>query len=301
VDYAGRGRMLHGLLATLHRRLNEQRGGHTSPGELLASELAELFNSLVAEMLNAQRSDRPLADGLLEIDVRHVSAALVDYHRQHEHYDSLDSEMDQPPRPAHFEVSFGPGHGDEAGTAGGGLEPDDPISSGDPFEIECGGQTIRFAGRIDRIDVGQVGGQLVYSIIDYKSGRSESAKVKAIVEGSALQLPLYALAAQKLLQDASATPARIAYWHVAGKGCKETIPLSERVEGQLRASPEWKSLSKQLPDRVLSLVRGIREGQFPMASTDPTCTSRCPYNTVCRVNQARALDKQWQPPGEDPE
>jgi hypothetical protein len=49
---------------------------------------------------------------------------------------------------------------------------------------------------------------------------------------------------------------------------------------------------------VRSLVTGIRQGQFPVISADEQCTSRCEFSTVCRVNQARAIGKQWQPPEE---
>jgi hypothetical protein len=35
-----------------------------------------------------------------------------------------------------------------------------------------------------------------------------------------------------------------------------------------------------------------------MHSADDECTGLCEFSTVCRVNQARALEKTWQPPGE---
>ena len=300
VDYSGRGRMLHWLLAALHRRLNAQAGAHTLPNALTASRFAEQMSTLSGELLSDLKSDRPLADGLLEIDVRRMAATLVDYHQQHARYDAFSAEWDEPLRPAHFEVSFGPRHGDDPDAPGGPADTDDPLSSGEPFEFDCGGQTIRFAGRIDRIDLGRLAGQTVFAIVDYKSGRSESAKAKAIVEGMALQLPLYALAAEKLLASFEAIPARVAYWHVAGQGCKEAVVLHEHAGGKLRSSDAWRSLATLLPARVASLVRGVRLGQFPMASTDHRCTSRCPYSTVCRVNQVRSLGKQWQPPAEDP-
>ena len=76
------------------------------------------------------------------------------------------------------------------------------IAEKDGAPLEVGGERgevanrLPWRGRIDRIDLGTWGGQSVFSIIDYKSGRSESARVKAIFEGSALQLSLYALATE---------------------------------------------------------------------------------------------------------
>jgi hypothetical protein len=298
VDYPGRGRKLHWLLAALHRGLNERWRRRVSPGELAEPRFADQLSELAGAMLARLKSDRPLADGLLEIDVRRLLAALADYRRQHVSYDAAWKNWERPLRPAHFEVAFGPGH-DHAGEIDAALAADDPLSTSEPFELVCGGQAIRFAGRIDRIDVGSVAGRAVFAVIDYKSGRSEGAKAKAVLEGLALQLPLYALAAEKLLASAGAIPQHIGYWHVAGPGCKETITLHAPAEGRLRPSAEWRRLLRELPARIWSLVRGIRQGQFPMHSADERCTSRCPYNTVCRVNQARALGKTWEPPGED--
>jgi RecB family exonuclease len=301
VDYAGRGQMLHRLLATLHRRLNENAGRPTAPGELSAAAFGEQLAQLVAEALPRRLGDRPLADGLLEIDVRRMAAQLTAYYEQHAAYDALHGDFDGPLRPAHFEVPFGPQRGEELErdeTANGHA---DALGSEQPFVLELCGESIRFSGRIDRVDLGTVAGQVVFSIIDYKSGRSQNAKAAAIVEGMALQLPLYALATERMLKDQDAVPVRVGYWHVAGKGCAETIELAEIARGKIRPNAAWKSLLRELPKRVISLARGVRQGQFPMASDDDQCTSRCGYSTVCRVNQVRSLAKQltWEPPAED--
>ena len=39
----------------------------------------------------------------------------------------------------------------------------------------------------------------------------------------------------------------------------------------------------------------MRRGEFPVWSDDENCTGRCPYSTVCRINQIRSLDKEWRP------
>ena len=164
--------------------------------------------------------------------------------------------------------------------------------------LKAGAENIRFAGRIDRIDLGTLSGQSVFSIIDYKSGRSEGARVKAIFEGSALQLSLYALATEWLLASDRALPARVGYWHLAGRGAKESVALHGPADAGLSPTAEWSQLVQRLPLRVAALVRGIRDGQFPMASQDDQCTSRCEFATVCRVNQARSREKVWDPPQE---
>ena len=167
--------------------------------------------------------------------------------------------------------------------------------------MDCGGETIRFAGRIDRIDVGRVAGEAVFSIVDYKSGRPrKETSLKAVLAGQSLQPWLYALAAERLLAGERAVAFRAAYWHVAGPGYQEKEALQFRViaEGEIAVSEQWQAIEDELKGRVRSLVEGIRHGEFPMHSADEDCTGRCEYSTVCRVNQARSIGKQWKPPGE---
>ncbi len=263
VDYAGRGQMLHRLLATLHRQLNETAGRPMSPGELAEDAFDALLRQFVAAALARRSGDRPLADGLLEIDVRRMAADLVEYYRQHAAYDRLYTDLDTPLRPAHFEVPFGPQRSSAQGESGAAADVSDSLCDELPFELAHDGQTIRFAGRIDRIDVGQVAGRMVFSIIDYKSGRSESAKIGAILDGTALQLPLYALAAQRLLADSDAVPLHIGYWHVAGKGCKEALPLSAIEEGQLRLAPPGKRCWPSCPLACCRWCAAFGRGSFP--------------------------------------
>jgi ATP-dependent helicase/DNAse subunit B len=169
-----------------------------------------------------------------------------------------------------------------------------------PFELVCGAETVRLSGRIDRIDVGVVAGQTVFNIVDYKSGTSVRLSRQAIAEGLALQLPLYALAAEQLLlSDLQAVPWRAAYWYVRDKGYQEAISFYQRSEAKLEIDAEWEELREKLLARVVSLVQAIRRGQFPMHSADKECTGRCPFHTVCRVNQARSAGKSWLPPRVD--
>ncbi|MEX0678244.1 MAG: PD-(D/E)XK nuclease family protein [Pirellulales bacterium] len=302
VDYMQRGRMLHWLLSTAHRRLNELAGGPSSPGAHEQEPFMEIVRSLVDELRDA-RGGRALDGGLAEIDLRKIVQWIAGYYHQHAGYDRQWNSWQVPMRPAHFEVSFGPKPGDgQRDEAQQVLDESDPLSTLDPFELDCAGETIRFAGRIDRIDLGQFGEQAVFSILDYKSGAgSKRTSLQAVLAGDALQLPLYALAAEWLVAGRQAAPFRAAYWHVAGKGYQEKDALKFLVvaDGRLAKSPEWQALESKLRVRLRSLVAGIRGGQFPMHSADDECTGRCPFNTVCRVNQVRSLEKTWQPPGEE--
>jgi hypothetical protein len=265
-----------------------------------AAEFLAVSQELLEELLGILQGEHALANGLLEIDGRHVAAWLARYHGQHHAYDKQWQGMPIPLRPAHFEVEFGPPRrGGEPWPNQAALENRDPLSRPEPFELVCGSETVRFSGRIDRIDLGQAGEQTVFNIVDYKSGRpSPRTSARSIDEGYSLQLPLYALAARELLSGKQAESYRAAYWHVQTHGYREKDAVKFHVDtaGQIQRNPEWESLEARLRLRVRSLVEGIRRGEFPMYSADDECTSHCDFATVCRVNQARQLKKSWQAP-----
>ena len=114
-----------------------------------------------------------------------------------------------------------------------------------------------------------------------------------------LQLPLYALAAGELIvNDRNAVPWQAGYWYLSGGGFKppQALQMYERVDDHLGPSETWESIRGILAETVVGLVRAMRQGQFPVWSDDPNCTGRCPYSTVCRINQIRSLEKTWRPP-----
>jgi len=53
-------------------------------------------------------------------------------------------------------------------------------------------------GRIDRIDVGQVDGRIVYTVIDYKTGRRSAGKVDSVQSGESCNWRCTPLAVARL-------------------------------------------------------------------------------------------------------
>jgi ATP-dependent helicase/nuclease subunit B len=292
-DFGRRGLLAHDAFAILHRRLNaagKPRSPRDAPEEFL--QLADGAIELLHEQI-AKAS--PLEIALRTVDLNLITQWLQAYFGQHDNYDQLFAKIngaspDQNLRPAHFEVSFGlkPRTNEEL----------DPLSTETPFELICDGDTVRFSGRIDRIDIGVVDGQLVFNILDYKTGSSKSFKSRNLESGVSLQLPLYALAVQELLMiDRRAVPWRVGYWFVKENGFESAgLPqFFERADFGLRETAEWQTLRGSLLNRVASLVRGIRAGNFPVFNVDEQCTSRCAYRTICRIGQIRWLGKVWNP------
>ena len=146
-------------------------------------------------------------------------------------------------------------------------------------------------------------GATVFSVIDYKSGRRAGLKQDTLESGRTLQLVLYTLAAARLeLAGTGARPWQLGYWHIRDtgfasfvikRGAKAGEPLP-RIDEAV-----WDSLVQKLEQIIPRLAVGIRAGQFPVHNDDPDCAAGCPYNTVCRVAQIRALPeglgKTWRP------
>ncbi len=287
-DFLTRGARLHDALAQLHRRHNERGGGSPRWEGDAVLEMATLASEVLSDVLRPSPADAPLTVALKDIDRQLLAGWLDRYLGQFAEYLTLWTELDEPLAAAHFEVSFG-------------LEPAaaDPLSTLAPLVLVHRGQKLLLSGRIDRVDLGQVAGRSVFNIVDYKSGKSSRHTKRAIDEGEALQLSIYCLAAQELLLvDRKAVPWCIGYWFVAAGGFpkNQAATLYEAPSGEVRPTPRWEALRRNVTARVFALVEGIRRGEFPMINSDVHCTSHCDFHTVCRVNQARSLEKKWSPP-----
>jgi ATP-dependent helicase/DNAse subunit B len=286
-DVLERGRLAHDVLAAFHRRVNEQLGRPGSPLKLDAAEFDRLLAAAIDEALPPAPSN-PVQAALREVDRRQVTQWLAQYRTQCEKYDKQWQGFKSLMAAELFEVSFGHGNGE-------------PPSVDRPLELTAENQTVRIAGRIDRIDCGIEAGHTVFNVLDYKTGRSVRFTAEAVAAGTALQLPLYALAAMELLlTDRDALPWQAGYWHLREDGFKprQALRMYRNDDGRIELEPAWEQMRAGLADTVVGLVRGIRRGQFPVCSRDDRCTGYCPFSTVCRVNQVRSLEKICQPTAE---
>jgi ATP-dependent helicase/DNAse subunit B len=287
VDYLERGRLAHDVLAAFHRRVNQLSGGRpTSPAKLDAAEYHRLLSETLDE-LTTQQFGNPVDAALREVDRRLLGQWLAAYRGQHEDYDALWKECDEPLAPELFEVSFGRK-----------ADGNNSTSTGQPLEFSTEEETVRISGRIDRIDTGRVSGKAVFNVLDYKTGRPIKFDAQSVAEGSTLQLPLYALAvAELILGDRDCVPWQAGYWFLKEDGFKPRRALKMYRQGPagLELEEEWEETRGKLRQTVVRLARGIRHGDFPACNKDESCTGYCPYSTICRINQVRSLEKTWQP------
>jgi hypothetical protein len=284
-DYLGRGLLVHEALARFHYELNRSQGCPTSPSTLEEAE----YGRLMSETLDAIRHGSQ--EGLLEAALGEVNRRVwgkwaEDYLRQHRDYDSLWSRWDTPSVPTLFEVSFGGSRAAEA------------PSTTEPFAVETPEGTVLVSGRIDRIDIGSVAGTTTFNVIDYKTGSSSKFSLEGVAAGTALQLPLYAIAAEELLlADRQGLGWQAGYWLVSGKGFhpKKALVMHTSVGDNVETAPDWPEVRRTLTTTVGVLVGALRRGEFPVFNADDECTRNCPLRTICRINHIRSLEKTWQP------
>jgi hypothetical protein len=106
---------------------------------------------------------------------------------------------------------------------------------------------------------------------------------------------LYALAAEKvLLAEKNARPLGVAYWLVGHDGAKHALPAGGDATAWLENETDWAKVRDQLQRWVAEVVGHIRQGTFALKPRSTTCTETCPYAQVCRIAQARRVEKSWE-------
>ncbi len=292
-DYRRRGTLAHRALVELHSRLDRLGSDARAPSEHDAAAFRATFDEAVDEVLEGFASfgiDGVLNE-LLAVEIRRWAE---DYREQHVKYDATCREWDTPLTPTYFEIRFG----DLRQRTGD--EPEDNASTDQPLVVDLGTEQLLVGGRIDRIDVGQVGPNIVLQVIDYKTASRFNVSDEEVREGRKLQPALYAMAAAQIVSTSSdiALPLQSGYWVVRAQGFtdKSSLALHEVADGEVRPAADWESLETALKERLRAMVAGVRKGDFPMHNVDDQCTTRCDFKHVCRVHQIRSLGKTW--PGE---
>jgi ATP-dependent helicase/nuclease subunit B len=257
-DFTTRGSRLHDILEQLETQLIDRRAA----GELLDDQALEhqariaLNSHMESDLAHATDVEA----GLEEIERLRLGLVVDRYVAQSRNY------LDDPqmkPLPHRLEVAFG----DER--------------SGTPC-LEIGGEanTIRVRGKIDRIDLIDSPEGRTFRVIDYKSGSVPSqSDVRA---ARLLQLPLYAMAVERVILDEEQIPLRdVGYWDLKKDGFR-AISFSE-----------WQEVQAAVESYVTALVDRLRHGAFVVESQADDCESYCDFRAICRIRQVRAAGKHY--------
>jgi len=293
-DHGERGSLIHSAFAELHHQdLVEGEPPATPPkGEELARRFAAIIRRRIHEHPQADR----LREALAEVEITLLTEWGEEYGRQWDkHIERCRTTFSVIPQPVLFERSFG----ETGGEAEGGAAED----FGEAVCVGAGESQVRLGGRIDRIDRGELAGQPVFCVVDYKSGSRKSLSRNDVALGTNLQLPLYVLAVlEQQLVGPRAAVAQAAFWYLKEGGFTPGLQAQGRRGSRsgldLLGSDEWAAARRDLERVIPRIVRGMRQGEFPVFNRDENCQGLCPHRLSCRVGQVRALDerllKRWE-------
>jgi len=280
VEFTRRGSAVHRALARFHKRVNEQLPEVLTAPELpprLTDHLVEALKQAVEEY--ATRAPSRATAELWRLERERLERAVKRYRGHWHEFRSDWQAQNLLPAPHHFESGFGlPGK-----------------ESAEPLVIAVDDVEVRIGGYIDRVDLVELEQTAGFWVIDYKTGRATSYSPSQVRRMEKLQLPLYALAVERvLLKDRPARPLGLAYWLVTDTGPKPMLPSGRAKNAGLAwlaDADAWPVFRGQLEAWVARLVSHIRAGDFPLAPRSENCTETCDFGRVCRIAQSRNTGK----------
>lgn len=136
-------------------------------------------------------------------------------------------------------------------------------------------------GVIDRIDFNEQTSD--YILYDYKTGTNPS--LKDMTQGGHLQIPIYLLAAEKMLKGRVVGAAFYSFKEAKPQG----IWLSSELKNLgLRKTPycygpeEWEELMNHFKGMLIDTVQKILGGEFLVEPFKDQVCSYCPFQDICR-------------------
>ena len=241
-----RGILIHTILARLFSEL--KRKGLLPVREAPAKRLFEIADDVIARVLEDFPKTGPVGLPVFwEMEKRFARESvrlLLEEERLEE--GSL--------APVHFEKSFG-------------RERD-----GLDVSYECGGREIFFYGWIDRIDsdAGRA-----FRVIDYKTGKLFGAD-QDFGGGTALQLPIYLMAASRILGRPLVDGAAL-YRRVGPGEGRRSVVLS---------GAGWETLRDEFTKIIDIIASGIETGIFFAPAGEQECRN-CDVRTACPAGMPR--------------
>ena len=189
--------------------------------------------------------------------------------------------------PQYFEVEFG-----SSGRPG---QIDPILGSNAPIAVG----EVSLSGKIDRIEVGDG----FFIVGDYKTGR-ENPKIRDILEGRSLQLPIYIAVAEQLLKGRYLREVKGVggVYYVLREDSKAELGIGDKAydgrafkassrSGQLLPNSNQGIEDTQMVidlavEYVNRYVGSIASGEFPLTSHDKQLVCRyCSFKKICRVGE----------------
>lgn len=248
-----RGEIMHRVLQLFHERY---RGMPTCaiPEEGAALAMRELVEQVFDERAWKAKA---APEGVIAAERLRMERLLARYLAR------AREKQDDTWLPTYFEQAFGAARGDAAET---------PQPSA--FELQTAAGTVKFSGRIDRID--ESGNSL--RIVDYKTGGMPSAA--QISEGISLQLAVYSLACEQHLFPGKTCDEAM---YVRVGGAKEQQALTGR-------GTDKPTIQGRAVEEIARCLDALRAGVFIPFPRVQVCHG-CTMAHICRHETARIARK----------
>jgi len=161
--------------------------------------------------------------------------------------------------------------------------------------------TLTLRGKIDRIELARRGSKWHAIIADYKRSHPGASNA-AIEKGTAFQMPLYMLAASKVLRERLGSDPILdgGIYYILQPKDDDAFPIAMPQEASrfaqsrkssrsrvVKSYQEQQSLLQRAMDHAERIVRNIRSGIFPVAPLSPSVCEQCSFGSVCRIRQLR--------------
>ena len=161
--------------------------------------------------------------------------------------------------------------------------------------LGAGDEMVQIGGYIDLIELvrepeGSLSG---YAVYDFKTSAGAPSN-SDIAEGRELQLPLYIMAAERLLaaEYGALECVFASYYRLHGGQAKRSSQITPDGNGR----DELLAATERF---VLAYARAIRDGRFPVAPTGKTTCEHCDIRGACRYADWRAEMKMGEKVGAD--
>ena len=258
-DHAARGDLLHKHLEEIHAAIASEFG----PEDDLRDRVEAYLLARLDDPPDPSASSADVASALRTLEEIGLHRTLGKYAREFAAYHDGPGTS---ARPRHFEWSFG-------------LDPDRPDAepSAPALVLGIDGESVRLRGKVDRIDLLAEG----FRVIDYKTGHAPSS-AEVVKHLRAVQLPLYALAVERLLVGGEVASCDFGYWTLGRDGFA-AVDLKKET---------WPDYRARLIAEVVRLVAHLRRGAFPVEPKRDHCRRFCDYRSTCRLTQVLAADKE---------
>ncbi len=252
---ADRGLILHTIMERFYASLPHEFGGKVTLANLESSR--KFHQKVLGEVYNEQeKKGLPIPDLLWKREKRVMGQYTwnaIRFFAGNSPWSKSDMKPDA------FEFSFGTNSDDYP-----------------PLEILLDDTTLKIRGRADRLDLNSETGE--FTIVDYKT--SGGKKQADFANGTALQLPIYSMAAEKML-DEYQDPVQIAYYSF-----KQAKQDGYR---RFKSTDEYQQLKARTIELIDQAIFQISSGEFH--PEEGLCSRYCAYQHICRCDENRIKRK----------